>query len=200
MTEIGRHLWMSSFLLLKEESPKSAYLGLCPDGFWNPPRMETPQLLWITCVSTQVPSQGKHGCWCSNGTSCVSVCPLSLVLSLGTTEKSLCLSSLHLPLSYLYALRKYPRVFPSSWANQSQLSQPSLIWWMLQSLNHFCCTLLDPLQEFHVSWVLERPTLDKALRMWPQWGWVETEDQLLWPAGNIVALLCPQGVFLAWSI
>lgn len=67
---------------------------------------------------------------------------------------------------------------------QSQLSWPSLLRWMLQSLNHFCCTVLDPLQELPVSCVLESSTLDKALQMWLQQCWVETEDHLPWPAGN----------------
>lgn len=38
------------------------------------------------------------------------------------------------------------------WAEQSQLSQPLLLCQMLQTLNHFCGILLDPLQCAHLHW------------------------------------------------
>ncbi|KAK2540579.1 hypothetical protein Q9966_004304 [Columba livia] len=49
---------------------------------------------------------------------CFSLCPLPLVLSLYTTEKSLAPSSLHLPLEYLYTLMRSTRAF-------SRLDSPS---------------------------------------------------------------------------
>jgi len=39
---------------------------------------------------------------------CFSLCQMTLVLSLGTTEKSLALSSVHLPFRYLYRLTRSP--------------------------------------------------------------------------------------------
>lgn len=44
---------------------------------------------------------------------CSSLCPLSLVLSLGNTEKSLSLSSLHPPFKYLWMLMISPKPFSS---------------------------------------------------------------------------------------
>ena len=58
----------------------------------------------------------KKVSWYSEGTSWVSVCAysLSLVLSLGTTEKSLALSSFHPPFRYLHTLmRSSPCTFSS---------------------------------------------------------------------------------------
>lgn len=51
-----------------------------------------------------------------------------------------------------------------------QLPQPFLTRDMLQSFNHFCSSPLDPVQELHVSLVLQSPELDTTLQMWPQQG------------------------------
>lgn len=93
----------SSSLLLKEESPISARPGLCWGGFWNSPRMETPQFLWITFVSTQVPSRQRSDCLCSNGTSCVSVCVHCHWAPLKRASVYL-LCTVYPPLSCLYTL------------------------------------------------------------------------------------------------
>jgi len=55
-----------------------------------------------------------------------SLYPLTLVLSLGTTEKSLAPSSLHSPFRYLHKLVRYP-LKPFLQAKQSQVSQPFLV-------------------------------------------------------------------------
>jgi len=96
---------------------------------------------------------------------CFSLCPLPLVLSLGTTEKYLSLSSLHSPFRYLCTLiRSSLRLLQ---AEQSQLPQPFIMGEMLQSLNHLCGPLLDSLQHVHVCLVLRNPELDTELQAWP---------------------------------
>jgi len=75
---------------------------------------------------------------------CFVLCPLPLVLSLDTTEKSLAPSSLHPPFRYLHTLIRSPLSLLQ--VKQSQLFQPFLTEEMLQSLNHLCGPLLDSLQ------------------------------------------------------
>ena len=70
---------------------------------------------------------------------CFSLCSLPLDLSLGTTEKSLALSSLHLPFSYLYMLTRSPWAFsPLGWtvtalspSSQERCSRPLIIFMAL---------------------------------------------------------------------
>jgi len=93
---------------------------------------------------------------------CFRLGPLPLVLALGTTEKSLALSSFHAPFRYLYTLRRSPLSLPFSRLN-SPSSQPFLIGEMLQSLHHLCGPSLDSLQYVHVSLVLRSPELDTVL-------------------------------------
>ena len=95
-----------------------------------------------------------------------SLCPLPLVLSLGTTEKSLAPSSLHPPFRYSYTLTRSPE--PSLLqAEQPQLFQPFLTGEMLQSLHHLSGPSLDSLQYVHISLVLGSPALDTVLQVWP---------------------------------
>lgn len=49
-------------------------------------------------------------------------------------------------------------------AEQDQFSHPFLIMEMLQSPDHLCSSLLDRLQELHVSVVLQRPALSTDSR------------------------------------
>lgn len=95
-----------------------------------------------------------------------SLCPLFLILALGTTEKSLSLSCTH-PLGSYIHWSGLPHT------GQSQLSYPFLKGEMLQSLHHLCVPLLDCLQYYYISLVLRSPVLDTVLQMWPQQGWVE---------------------------
>jgi len=75
---------------------------------------------------------------------CVNLCPLPLVLLLGTTEKSLASSSLHPPLRYLEAfLRSLHSLLQ---AEQAQLPQPLLIGEMLQPPHHLRSPPLDSLE------------------------------------------------------
>ena len=98
---------------------------------------------------------------------CFSLCPLPLVLPLGTTEKSLVPSFVHPPFSCLCTSMRSPQ--PSLLqVKQSRLSQPFLIGEMLQSLHHLRGILLDSRQCVHVSLVLGSPELDPVLQAWPQ--------------------------------
>ena len=55
-------------------SPRASCPVPCPDVFWISPRMETLPPPWPTCASARLPSMGKSVSWCSEGTSCFSVC------------------------------------------------------------------------------------------------------------------------------
>jgi len=73
----------------------------------------------------------------------ISLCPLPLVLALGTTGKSLAPSSSFHPFRYFYTLRRSPFEPSLLQAEQSQLSQPFLKGEMLQSFNNLCGPLVD---------------------------------------------------------
>ena len=72
---------------------------------------ETPKPLWAACASAPSPEQHVSAACCSEITSCAhsGLCPLTLVLALGTTAKSLAPSSLHPPFRYLYTLIRSPQ-------------------------------------------------------------------------------------------
>ena len=92
-------------LTCSSTAPRADCPGICPDGFWISSRKETPQPLWATCTSAQLPSQQKKSVsWWSDRTCSfvLSLCLLPLVLSLGTAEKSLAPSSLCPPFKYVY--------------------------------------------------------------------------------------------------
>ena len=72
-----------------------------------------------------------------------SLCPLSLVLLLGTTEKNLTLSTSLLLLRYLEALIR--SLLSLLQLEQTQVSQLFLIREMLQAPNHLCGPPLDSL-------------------------------------------------------
>ena len=74
---------------------------------------------------------------------CFSLCPLPLVLLLGTTGKSLASSSCPPPCRYLEAFRRSPL---SLLFSQAQLPQPFLLGEMLQSPHHPRSPPLDSLQ------------------------------------------------------
>ena len=112
-----------------------------------------------------------------------SLCPLPLVLSLGTTGKSLAPSSLHPPFSYLWTFVRSPWSFlfsrPRSPSSLSLFSQGEVF----QSLHHVC-DLCWSVQYLHVSLVLGSPELDTALQVKPHQCWVEEKDPVPPPAGN----------------
>jgi len=83
---------------------------------------------------------------------CFSLCPLPLVLSLGTTEKSLAPSFWHPPLRYLWA-SLVPSLPSLLQAKQAQLPQPFLIGEMLQSPHHAHSPVAS-----HLSWTGEPRT------------------------------------------
>lgn len=95
---------------------------------------------------------------------CFSLCPLACVLSLGTTGKSLALSSWHPPFRYFYTLIRSP--FGHLKDKQAQLPQP-FPWEMLQSPNHLHSPPLHPPQQFLVFLELLSPELSTTLQVWP---------------------------------
>jgi len=142
--------------------------GLCLDDFFNTSEDRDS----MTSLKQPVPVLGhphseKAFPDVQTGVSCVSVCAhLPLVLSLGTAEKSLALSSLHPLYRWLYTLNRSPA--PSLLqAEQSQLSHPFLTAVTLQSLLHLGGPSLDFVQSLHVSPALRSPELDPGLQMRP---------------------------------
>lgn len=87
---------------------------------------------------------------------CFSLCPLPLVLSLGTAKKSLVLSCFYPPLRYLYTLAKFSSQPPFLLAEQLWVSQPFLTEEMLQWFHYLCGPSLYSLQQVHVLyWVAQ---------------------------------------------
>ena len=82
-------------------------------------------------------------------TLCFSLSPLPLVLSLGTTKKSLALSSLHLSFRYSWTLIRCCQTLFFLQIEQAQLFQPFFIGEVLQ-LWPSLWPLLDIPQQFHV--------------------------------------------------
>ena len=134
-----------------------------------------------------------------------SMCPLPLILSLDTTEKSLPLSSSLTTVRYLYTSARTLK--PSFLQDtQSKCSQPFLTCEVLQSLHRPCGPLLDTLQYVHVSLEPGSPELGPALQLWPHQCWVVGKDHLPWPADNTpnsaldaIGILCHEGALLAYG-
>lgn len=135
-----------------------------------------------------------------------NLCPLPVVLSLGSTEKNLALSSLHALIRLSMYNTKFP--FESSLLRSKpfQLSHSFLIRRMIQPFHHFCCLLLDSFQSVHVSLVLGSQELNtelQALNTEHQCS-VEGKDHHSQPADNpfcnaaqnIFHLFCGKGTLL----
>ena len=142
----------------------------------------TRQLLSISKVRESTISLDNLCQWlvtltCSEGTSCVCL---------------YWLWSCHwapLERGWLHLFCTLPSGIHVHWkvqAEQSQLSQPSLIGEMLQSL-HLRGPLLDSVHSAHVFLVLGTPELDAVLQMWPYQCRVEGRYDLLWSAGNALS-------------
>lgn len=108
--------------------------------FWISSWMKTAQPFWEN-VWTSSLSKKKHAFLCLNGTFCTSVC-------------AHCPSSCHcaslwkfIPVGYLHT-RISQRLPISGLNSPSCLSLSSYV----QTLNHFCGILLDPLQCAHLHW------------------------------------------------
>lgn len=91
---------------------------------------------------------------------CTSLCLLHLFLMLGTTEKSLAVSSLYSASRYLHMLIRLPLDLP--WAGEPE---PLLVGEMLQSLHHLIGPTSDSLQYVQVSLVLTSPELEQYSRL-----------------------------------
>ena len=91
----------------QEGLPRAGCPGPCPDGFWLPPIYN--HLSGQPVPSAQSPSQ-QISCFLTfrGNLWSFSLCPLPLVLSLGTVEESLTPSSSHLPIRCLYRFMSSP--------------------------------------------------------------------------------------------
>lgn len=87
-------IWSSC--LLQQGDPDSAAQNYSQTAVESSPKMKIAPQFWKTSANVQSSAQGKIVSWRSEGTSCVSA-HVHLVLSLGTTGKSLDPSSLCLP-------------------------------------------------------------------------------------------------------
>ena len=96
---------------------------------------------------------------------CFSLCPLSLVLSLDTTENR-APSPTHCLQLFIY-IDEIPPEPSLLQAKQPQLSHPFLIGGTFQPLNHLSGPSLDLLQYVHISFVLRSPELHTALQVRP---------------------------------
>lgn len=118
MTEVAKGLWRFSGLTLFFD-PKGTFLGLHPDTFWRSLHLG----YLCQCFITLTVKYFLMLRW--NWT--MLMCPLSLLLALGTTERSLVLSSLHPAFRYLWELLRCLPQLPLQ-AEWFQLSLPYLIW------------------------------------------------------------------------
>lgn len=76
----------------------------CPGGFWRSQAWDSITSLGHLSQCSIVCTPWKHFLMFRWNLPCSSLCPLSLVLSLNTSEKSLVPFSLHPPFRYLYTL------------------------------------------------------------------------------------------------
>lgn len=119
--------------------PPTSYSRHCLDSFLVSSRMEIP-LSGQSVPVLHSPSQWKYY-WFRGSLLCFSECPSPLVLSLGTTAKSLAPS---FSLKFLLSM-------PFSGLN-SPNSQPFLFSEMLQSLRSVCIPSLVSLQYVQYAW------------------------------------------------
>lgn len=92
---------------------------------------------------------------------CSRLCPLLLVLSMGTTVKCLGPSPLLFPSIRYTLIHKDKILVGLQFSRLNRLISLSfIIWQILQSLNHLCDTELELLQYIHVSFVPWSPEPD----------------------------------------
>lgn len=92
-----------------------------------------------------------------------NLCLFPLVLLLDIVEKAwLCLLNSLLYQMFIHTAKILPEPFLLQ-TEQSRMSQPLLVFQVLQGLNHCCGPWLDLTQYVHVSLVPESPGLDTAL-------------------------------------
>lgn len=126
-----------------------------------------------------------------------TLCPLLLVLLLGTAQESLLCTFL----SGIYRHWWHP-----PWSSSrltSSTSQPFQYLRCSRTLNHLCWTLY-----IHVFLVMGSPELELVLSMWPHQCWVEGKDYLPQPTGNTppkaaqdtISFLCSKDTLLAHII
>ena len=131
VVKVGRNLWRSScpIPLLKHGHldpglPRTMsrwLLNISKDGGSTTSLSNLCQCLVTCTVKKCFPMFGGN-------LLCFSVCTLPLVLSLGTTEKGLALSSLHPRFRYFHTLMRSPWAFSSPGCTVPALSAVPYIW------------------------------------------------------------------------
>lgn len=145
--------------LLRAESARAGCSESCAIEFWISPRTETPQLQWAACSSVCPPSQWRSFLLCWSGVSYVSVCDHWLLFCPWAKLRVWhCCLYFHHPVFIHVNEHSFSRL-------SSSISQPVLIWQMLQSPNgvHGPSVGLD--KYVPVSFVLKSSALDSAFQL-----------------------------------
>lgn len=128
MFEVGRYLWRSLVQPIpsQAETCRASCPEVCPDDFWIPAKVETPQPFWPMRLWQWLVILIVRKCFLMfrGKLLCFSLCSLPLILSLDTSDKSLAPSSLHPPSRYLCTMARYPSKSFLLWLNSP--SSPSL--------------------------------------------------------------------------
>ena len=124
--------------------PRASCLGPCIDSFWISLKRETPQTLWATCASFQLPSQQNSFPDVQTAPPLFHFVPIASDPVTGHHWKE---SVFFAPSLWGGVNTHTDKILLSLlYAEQCQLSQPFVIGEMLQSLSHLCGPLLDCLQ------------------------------------------------------
>lgn len=159
-------------------TPRAGWPGPCPRGFWRSPSKKTKMSLGNLCWCSVTLTVQKCFLVFRWNRLCSSLCPLFLVLSLGTMEKSLALalSFWHPHFQFLCTLKRSPSLL-FSWLN-SLRSLNFLIGELLPSLHHICGPPQDSFQYVDVCLSVEGSELYPALHVQPHQRWVAEKDHL----------------------
>lgn len=151
-------------------------------SFWISPKKRIPQQFWAICTSAPSTTQySSASLKFREKFPCYSLCPLPLVLSRGTTEKSLALLSLHLHRRYTYAPMSFIlNLFPSRFTSPSSLNLSLYVKWS-SPLTEF--PPLNPQELPHLSFTEEprrQNTPDLALPVLRRLKRCKTLTTLTW--------------------
>lgn len=157
--------------------------GLCPGSFRVTPRIEMLQPLWKTCVCVWSSSWQKSVSWCSQGSSCVSVC--GHCFSHGTPLER---AWPHLLFWYLYTLiRSSLSLLSSTFISPSSLVPYSKERYSSLLLSLCCFTGFSPVCVLHM--ILSYTGKSKTGPRAPDQFWIEWKDHL----PQLVANTPPKG-------
>lgn len=158
-----------------------------------------PQPLWASYARAQSPAQCKSVSWCSDRTSCSSLCAHCFLSCCWAPLKQACSAP---SLQVFTDIGEIPLDPPLDWT--APALSPSHIWDALEPLS----SLLDSPCYIHVSLVMGSPELELVLSVWPHQCRVEGKDCLPQPTGNTppkaaqdtISFLCSKDTLLAYII